>query len=377
MAVGSGAAIEERNEYVERLKAKLYPRLRQLNGQLDLTHRCNLDCRHCFIVQEQSQGELELEQITSILDDICAAGVLGLTFSGGEPFLREDFLDIYTYARKKGFLISICTNGTLITPQIADYLAELPPYSIEMTLNGITAVSYEKVTAKQGSFARAIRAIRLLRGKGLPLVIKTNGMKINYAEILKIKAFSEELLGKGRFRFDPVLYAKRDGSKAPCSLRLTPEEALNIQYSDRDMLASCQAQLRRHPQGQRRPTDHLLPCSLSGFQIDPSGRMRLCSFLQEPYVDLKQEKFHQGVIRLYTYFRGLKFQTDSKCRHCEISYLCRQCPGRALVETGSMETPVEYFCRLAHRQEEMRQEVLKKKCSRLPRHLEKRKKWPL
>lgn len=86
--------------------------------------------------------------------------------------------------------------------------------------------------------------------------------------------------------------------------------------------------------------------------------MRLCSFIKEPSVDLKKEGFLYGFSKLYAHFQGLKSINDTKCRRCKIRYLCRQCPGRALVENGDMEAPVEFFCELAHRQEEMKEEVI-------------------
>lgn len=112
---------------------------------------------------EEDKQRLTFGEIIRIIDRIYEAGCLWLTFSGGEPFLREDFLDIYTYARKKGFLISIFTNATLITPQIVDYLAKLPPYSIELTLNGISKQVYEQITQLPGSFTKAMEAIQLLK----------------------------------------------------------------------------------------------------------------------------------------------------------------------------------------------------------------------
>src|SRR4030042_1692076 len=344
--------IKEKDDYIERLEAKMLSRMgRPLNGQIDLTYQCNLKCRHCFIVREEDREEIKVKEIISIIDKIYEVGCLWLCFSGGEPFLREDFLGIYSYARKKGFFINIFTNGTLITKDVADYLAKIPPYSIEITLNGITQQTYEEVTGVQGSFVKAMRAIQLIKKRRIPLVLKANGMKINRNELLKIKQFSEELLGKKRFRCDLLLYPGMDGSKKPCNLRLTADEILDIQYSDEDMLSLCREQFIHAKEDLRLKQGYLFPCGLSSFHIDPYAKMRLCSFIKEPYIDLKKEEFLEGFIRLYRYLQGLEFKRETKCRSCKINYLCRQCPGRALGENGDMETPVEFFCELAHKQE--------------------------
>jgi radical SAM protein with 4Fe4S-binding SPASM domain len=350
--------IKEKSDYLGQLERKLLPGGRPISGQIDLTYRCNLKCQHCFIVQEKDKKELTFKEVISSINKIHEAGCLWLSFSGGEVFLRKDFLDIYAYARKKGFLISILTNGTLITQHTADYLANLSPFCIDITLNGITEQVYEEVTQVKGSFAQVMQAIKLLKERNLPLTLKSNGMKINRDEILKIKQFSEELLGKNRFRLDLALCAGMDGSKKPCKLRLTPDEILNIQNSDKDMLSLCREQFLHQKDNTRLKQGFLFPCGLSSFHIDPYGKMRLCLFIKEPCADIRKDAFPESFKRLHAYFLGLKANVATKCRECNIEYLCRQCPGRALIENGDMEQPVEFFCELAHRQEETKEELL-------------------
>ncbi|MBU2540513.1 MAG: radical SAM protein [Candidatus Omnitrophica bacterium] len=352
---------KEKDNYIQQLEAKLLPRGRPLAGQIDVTYRCNLACQHCFIVPEENTEELKFSQIISIIDQLYEAGCLFLYFSGGEPFLREDFLDIYTYARNKGFLVSIFTNGTLISEEILDYLVKLPPYSIEITLNGITQDVYEQITQVKGSFSKVMKAIELIKDKNLPLVLKCNGMKINYDQILKIEEFSQDLLGKKYFRCNLSLDPAMDGSKRPCALRLSPEETLNIVHSDEDMFSLCREEFLHHKDNSRLKDGYLFPCGLSYFNIDAYGKMRLCLFIREAYSDLKKEKFLRGFARIYENLSGLKFKTNSKCRNCNISYLCRQCPGRALAENVDMEAPVEFFCELAHKEAQRMEEVLVKK----------------
>jgi radical SAM protein with 4Fe4S-binding SPASM domain len=339
----------EKDDFINRLER---PARLPLSGQIDLTYQCNLKCRHCFIRREKGKKELSFEEMLLIIDKIHEAGCLWLSFSGGEVFLREDFLDIYDYARKKGFLVTILTNGTLINENIADHLANLSPSCIDITLNGITQNVYEEITRVKGSFALVMQAIKLLKERNLPLTLKSNGMKINRDEILKIKQFSEELLGKNRFRCDLTLYAGMDGSKRPCKLRLTPDEILRIQSSDSDMRSLCRGQLLHQKDNARLKEGFLFPCGLSSFQIDARGKMRLCSFIKEPCADMTKDDFPESFRRLYLYFQGLKASVPTKCLECTIRHLCLQCPGRAFAENGDMEEPVKFFCGLAHRREE-------------------------
>ena len=126
-----------------------------ISGSIELTQRCNNQCIHCYnnlsIGDQNARGEeLTLGEYRRILDEIAAAGCLWLLLTGGEIFIRKDFLDIYTYARQKGFLITLFTNGTLIDHEVADQLAQLPPFSIEITIYGHSKQTYESITKIPG-----------------------------------------------------------------------------------------------------------------------------------------------------------------------------------------------------------------------------------
>src|ERR1700704_176399 len=100
-----------------------------LEVSIEVPRRCPLECLHCYNNlpmgdQDARSGERTLAEHCRLLDELRDAGCLWLLYTGGEVFARKDFLDIYTEAKKRGFLVTIFTNGTLITPRVADYLAE-------------------------------------------------------------------------------------------------------------------------------------------------------------------------------------------------------------------------------------------------------------
>jgi len=133
----------------------------------ELTHRCPLDCQHCYnnlpmADKTARHSELTLDEYKRLLDEIAAAGTFWVLFTGGEIFARADFLDIYAYAKSKGFLITLFTNGTMVTERIANYLAEYRPFAIEITIYGATRATYEELTQIPGSYDRCMRGIRLL-----------------------------------------------------------------------------------------------------------------------------------------------------------------------------------------------------------------------
>jgi MoaA/NifB/PqqE/SkfB family radical SAM enzyme len=156
------------------------PRFSPVSGHVDLTYRCNLRCVHCYCQGAANvRDELSSRQWFEILDAIHAQGCLWLDLSGGEPLLREDFLDIYAYTKAKGILPIILTNGQLFDRKIIAALKKRPPYAIEITLNGITAGVYESITRIPGSFEKVTEKISRIVKAGLPLRLKANCLKQN------------------------------------------------------------------------------------------------------------------------------------------------------------------------------------------------------
>ena len=175
--------------------------------------------------------ELTYEEHCRIMDEISDAGCLWLLFTGGECLLRDDFRKSILYAKQKGLLITLFTNGTLITPEMADFLKEWPPFAIEITLYGRTRETYEQVTGTPGSYDRCMTAIRLLMERHLPLSLKTLLLTTNSHEIQAIRAFVEQELGLP-FRFDGTVNPRLDCSVQPLAFRLKPHQIVELDVID-------------------------------------------------------------------------------------------------------------------------------------------------
>jgi radical SAM protein with 4Fe4S-binding SPASM domain len=336
----------------ERLQTDRYPS----NGTIEVTRRCPLVCSHCYNNlpmgdYEARSTELSLEEHCRILDEIAEAGCLWLLFTGGEIFARKDFLDIYTYAKRKGFLITLFTNGTLLTPQIADYLSEWRPFSIEITLYGRTRETYENLTGIPGSFDRCIRGIELLMERGLPLSLKTVAVTINQHEIWEMKRYAEEELGVG-FKFDALMSPRIDCSQSPLGVRLTPEETVELDLQDPKRVAEWKKFAERFGgpvnRGEHREEVYHCGGGLNSFAIDPQGRMSICVLSHRDTYDLRQGSFLDGWNDFLFKVRSRKVSMETKCVRCEIKAMCGMCPANGELESGHAEKPVDYLCQVAH-----------------------------
>ena len=98
--------------------AKIFSNKRRYpsSGQIELTYRCNLNCVYCFCKgYKEENKELSTIEWKKIIREIHKEGCFSLIFTGGEPLMRDDFLELYLYAKQKGFIITIFTNGQLLT----------------------------------------------------------------------------------------------------------------------------------------------------------------------------------------------------------------------------------------------------------------------
>jgi radical SAM protein with 4Fe4S-binding SPASM domain len=301
--------------------------------------------------QGARRSELTYEEHCRILDEITEAGCLWLLYTGGEIFARKDFLDIYTYARQKGLIITLFTNGTLITPRVADYLVQWRPFSIEITLYGHTPETYERLTGVPGSYQRCLHAIHLLKARGLPVKLKTVAVTINKHEIWDMKRFVEEELGL-EFKFDAMINPRIDCSQSPLAVRLRPQEIVELDLQDPERVAewkrfAAQFSGPVHTAGH---SDELYHCGggINSFAIDPQGKMSICVLSHVDTYDLRTGNFREAWESFLFKVRQRKITRPTKCTACEIKALCGMCPANGELEAKDPESPVDFLCQVAH-----------------------------
>ena len=299
------SADELASRMVRNLGGGRYPLL----GQWELTCRCNLHCvmcyTDCFNTPDLISQELSLSEIIRIMDEIREAGCLELTLTGGEPLARRDFLDIYAYAKQKGFLVTVFTNGTLVTPKIADYWVQYPPAVIEISFHGLTEQSFDHITQGPGSYARCMEGISLIRERNLPLTLKTTGMTINRNEVLKIKEFvdrlEEDSSGNVQYRFGSDIRPRLDGSEDVFQYQLSDEDIRSIEQADPDFLAERLGQDRLAEQESRQGKGFCEGGQYK-FHIDAYGQLQLCSGNRRQSYDLRHGSFHEGFYKFLPQF---------------------------------------------------------------------------
>ncbi|MFG6375775.1 MAG: 12,18-didecarboxysiroheme deacetylase [Desulfovibrio sp.] len=150
----------------------------------NMTRRCNLKCVHCYAraVDVHGKDEIDTASAKRMIDDLAAYGVPVMLFSGGEPLVREDLVELAAYAVEKGMRAVISTNGTLITPQKAAELKKVGLSYVGISLDGLEE-AHDRFRGKKGSFAKALEGVENCQAEGLKVGLRFTINKRNAGEI--------------------------------------------------------------------------------------------------------------------------------------------------------------------------------------------------
>jgi radical SAM protein with 4Fe4S-binding SPASM domain len=187
----------------------------------NFTKKCNLKCRHCYANAGKAEDELSLEDRLNVIDQLNDAGVVAVSFSGGEPLSDRDFWKVAEYASDKGLYVSVATNGTLIDRETAKRLKEIDTGYVEISLDAHTPAIHDSFRGVHGAFNRALRGINNCVEEGLITGIATTATRLNLSEIPGIIDLAEEV---GAYRLIVFNFIPTGRGKDIQKLDLSAEE---------------------------------------------------------------------------------------------------------------------------------------------------------
>jgi radical SAM protein with 4Fe4S-binding SPASM domain len=333
---------------------------------IELTERCNNNCIHCSINlpaddRAAKLRELDAEEWRRILREAADSGIMTVRFTGGEPLLRPDFPEIYLSARRFGLKVLIFTNARLITQEIADLLTFTPPLEeIEVSVYGMKKKSYEAVTGAPGSYEEFRMGVQTLLDRKIPFVVKSAMLPPNKKEAGELNCWAATIPWMRGSRPSSSMFFEYRGRRDSAArnrtisrLRVSPDETM--------------AFFTRHPESYVRemaeffdkfeysPTDSLFTCGTGPACIDAYGVIQPCLTLRDPDLsyDLKIGSLDEALTSVFPRLREMKAENGlylKRCARCFLKALCDQCPAKSWSEHGTLDTPVDYLCRIAHAQ---------------------------
>jgi MoaA/NifB/PqqE/SkfB family radical SAM enzyme len=346
-----------------------------LEGHLDLTYRCNNTCRHCWLwlapnAREQAD-ELSFDEIRAMVGQARALGTRKWSISGGEPMLRDDFPDIFDYLTRKSIGYSLNSNGTRITPAIAQLLKRKGTKMI--ALYGATAEVYDSVTRNPGGFDAALRGMNYLREAGAGFIVQLIPMRANWHQWDAMQELARKLSPHQRVGA-AWLYLSSSGTPAKnreiAGQRLSPREVIELDKPDpayyermeetKDEGGTLRVKDEKNSSFIPHPSsfdfdDRLFAACIARhneFHIDAYGRMTWCSFIKDPALryDLRRGTFREAweefIPACADKVRGGD-EWRANCGACEKRTDCRWCAVYAYLETGRYSARVPYLCAVA------------------------------
>lgn len=328
-------------------------------GVLELTHQCNFRCKHCYIPLENRKkgldNELTVEEWKKVLDRISKLGTFLILFTGGEPMLKKGFEEIYVYAKKLGFHITIYTNGFYCPERLLTVLVKYPPAVVDISLYGASNESYKAFTGVENGWERVRKLILALKGFGIELKAKAQLNYFTEGEIRKIQGFTE---GLGiPFRYRGTISPGLENTDV-CRIMLNASQIVDFEKMDREKVSNL---VRFNPFLRKllltNPFSMKWPCGagVTSYIIQPSGRVTLCTQLREPTYDLRQHSLEEiwnrfpKDINKFLEVPIIKKQ-EKKCEGCKLFEQCEICPAW-IIRCGE-KTVKEYInslCKLAER----------------------------
>ena len=335
----------------------------------DFTHLCNLKCKHCYQdAQKALPGEFSTYEAKNLIDQLSAAGVVVIAFSGGEPLLRKDFLEVARYAHEHDLYVALASNGTLITPEMAKKLREAGVDYVEVSIDGEDAASHDAMRGISGAFERSVEGIRNCVAAGIYSCIATTVTQENYDQVHGIYELGRDLGVKRMmcFNFIPtgrgmemasldispcqredllrfILAKDRDGI-LPEILSTAPQFArVALMADDNRGVPVGHFHAGNGLEGRTRMlADFIGGCGAGRLycSIEPEGDVQPCVFMPITVGNVKEKPFleiwHEAQVLHQLRDRST---LEGHCATCENKLVCGGCRARAWAYFGNLNAP--------------------------------------
>ena len=326
-----GCMQENMDDFMQMLEQNAYQNCIPLKGTFELTARCNFDCKMCYVhlgeEEIQTQGrELTNTEWLEIARQAKEAGMLYLTLTGGEVFVRPGFRELYEELSQMGFLIQIFSNGYCIDETVLEWLRQTPPYMLRFTLYGVSDETYENVCGIKNGFTRVSHAIDLVKEARIPFYMVSTLVKENKDDLEKMYAYAAQK--------NIVFRATAAVVKSIRSVKRNIEEhrLCNEEWDALEMKELPHVENLLDVCGNYR----------KGFWLTWNGNLQLCAFMKEPATSVLEHMFVEAWRELLIKLDRMK--TPNECKSCKYSVFCGKCPGVLAAECGNCEQVDEAFC---------------------------------
>lgn len=315
-------------------------------GGIEITPYCNFRCVHCYLSGHAKTKLLSTSELKLIIDKLYEKGVMFLYFTGGEILTRPDFAELYVYAKKKGFVMELLTNISLLDSETADLFAEYPPANISISIYGASNETYKKVTGQDGMFDTVMKSLQLLYDRQLHMELKFIALNENISDFYAVKQIAESFSCIFSHTFE--LFPTLNGSLESVSHMLPLEDIVDFErhYSKTTSVWACSILNLKNRSGATPPL-FMCDIALTNFLVDSEGYLNPCNKLRTKQFNLVHCSFDEAW-RAFEKYRTEKAPDNYSCPNCKLLGMCNPCIAENILFTGDPITPPEVNCRLTH-----------------------------
>lgn len=341
-----------------------------ISGTFELIPLCNLNCRMCYIridrAQMEHQGHLHTgAEWISLAERAAKEGMLFLLLTGGEPLLHPDFQEIYCKIQKMGVFLTINTNGTLITPQLADFFAENLPRRINLTLYGSKPETYRRLCGSAIAFEQAAKAVRLLKERHVPVKLNATISRYNIDDLQGILELADHWELPIEIPYYLFPQSRKEDRTNTEEYRLSSEEAAKLrmavaEHSFQGDKAAFRADITNalreiekmdNIEFPPKPSGFWCRAGCSGFWVNWKGQMTTCGMIDAPSVNAFQVPFQEAWETVLSHSTNIEL--SDQCYTCRYRTVCAPCAASMYTETGTFDGVPGYRCGLMHYYEEL------------------------
>ena len=347
-----------------RLWHKAGPARIPLGGAFELLPVCNLHCKMCYVRKSMAEvnqmgGLLPAEQWLDWARQASAEGLLFPLLTGGEPFLRKDFQEIFAKMQEMGLQVSINSNASLITESMAKWLGAHRPTRINITLYGASEESYESLCGDGDAFRRVHQAVQWLKENDVPVKFNTSITPENVHDLEGIISYAHSVgspIQVATYMFPPV---RRNAVLVGQNHRLSPEEAgwarVHADYLQADknwFLGQAERfshfanldELNLDNNPAAKPQEMHCRAGRCTFWIDWQGYIGNCGMYTSVRQKLIGSRFAEAWKKVVEGTNAVRYSPS--CSNCPNVRLCHTCIAMVYNECGDRNGRPEYLCRM-------------------------------
>lgn len=302
----------------------------------ELTKACNLNCVHCraSATSLPGPGELTTAEGMALLTDLAEGGTKMVILSGGEALVREDVFELASCGTSLGLRMTLATNGSLVTQDMARRMRESGIARVSVSLDGVTADIHDAFRGLPGAFDMAVRGIRTLLSEGVPVQVNTTVAAVNISQMDLFPEFLQRE-GVAAWHVFFLVPTGRGENVEPAKIRQYRDMLEGFHRTSHSTSIECKATCA--PQYYRMlmeahgssPTKGCLAGTGFGF-VSATGAVQPCGFLQIDCGNIRTAPFHE-IWRTSEVLRGLRDEGGLKgaCGSCRYTAVCGGCRARA------------------------------------------------